>query len=180
METARNRRICGNNALLELFGGTRHVPWPSAMVHGARWPFSSPLYPARQSNTRRFETCETFVSGRTGWKGGGPSGPIVRNPREKAGPMVNPPFWRSVVFRRVRWGVARFRGGPFCPRFRSPLLSPLRAAPSRWPFSALLYSTCQPIPGVSKPPKRRVLAMGGGKGETRGVKAQKPRQISGF
>ena len=51
---------------------------------------------------------------------------------------------------------------------------------SRWPLSSPLYSARLPIPGVSKPPKRRLLGNGWGNEETRGSKAQKPRKIGEF
>ena len=139
------------------------------VVTSASFPVAPSFRPP--NNTGRFEATETLGIGEGG-QGETRWGEIEK--REKGGFGWNKALllvFRGVPsgpvgFRRAPWGSASFRAGPFClssqcPWFRGVPSSAAVVHCARWTFTSPLYSTHQPIPGVSKPPKRRGLGKGG-------------------
>ena len=147
--------------------GFRHVPMSSARFRGA------PLCPHPHSPSHRSyisppNRCQAFRNHRNVgyWTKGGKGetrGPKVLKARKK-GRLEGaiPPFWCSEGACQVPRGSARFSGGPLClcsrrPWFRGVPPGSAAVHCAHLHCSSLLYSARQPIPGVSKPPKRWVL-----------------------
>ena len=136
--------------------GFRQVPWGSASFSGGPLrPMAFLLAPIFQppSNTRRFETAETWGIG-----AGGRRGQSDRIENAKTA------LKRCISGRNSPLLV--FRGEP-------PGSAVVHCA--NWHFSSLLYSTRHPIPGVSKPPTRWVFGngRGGGRGDRKRQKNEK-------